>query len=467
MKTNTIPHPAIQHRRNFQVHNPFDGCCIGYISETSVDDIQLTVKRALKAAAEFRGSTPHERRSLLEKIAALIKRDADQLANTVCAEVGKTITEARNEIRRAQNTLKLSGDASTFLDGEVMHCGIVEGGVDRQAVVTYVPTGVVAAITPFNYPVNLLCHKLGPALAAGNAIVIKPSPKAPLAAQHVVELCKEAGAPEGLIQIIHGGADAAVALAKSPINLLSFTGGPQAGLALKQASGLVRCLMELGGNDPLFIMPDGDLDAAAKTAVVQRFEIAGQSCAAVKKLYVHEDIKADFIDRVMAITTALTTGNPADPATNMGPVIDELAAQDVSNRLDQAIELGGRILAGGNNDKALFEPTIIENVAEKSKLFSTETFGPVLAIRGFTDLNVAITEVNRSDYGLQAGIYSNNHAQIRLLARTLQVGGIMVNEGPDFRAEHVPFGGIKKSGLGREGVRIALREMSETRVVID
>ncbi len=191
MKTNTIPHPAIQHRRNFQVHNPFDGCCIGYISETSVDDIQLTVKRALKAAAEFRGSTPHERRSLLEKIAALIKRDADQLANTVCAEVGKTITEARNEIRRAQNTLKLSGDASTFLDGEVMHCGIVEGGVDRQAVVTYVPTGVVAAITPFNYPVNLLCHKLGPALATGNAIVIKPSPKAPLAAQHVIELCKE------------------------------------------------------------------------------------------------------------------------------------------------------------------------------------------------------------------------------------------------------------------------------------
>lgn len=457
----------IQLTSQFKIVNPFDGTCIDKMYETSPEQILSTVKRAQIAAAEFRHSTPHQRRVLLENIAALIKRDAEPLALTVCAEVGKTITEARNEIRRAQNTLKLSGDAATFLDGEVMHCGIVEGGVDRQAVVTYVPTGVVAAITPFNYPVNLLCHKLGPAIAAGNAIVIKPSPKAPLAAQHIVELCKAAGAPDGLIQIIHGGAEAAVSLAKSQINLLSFTGGPVAGLALKQASGLVRCLMELGGNDPLFVMPDADLMAAAKTAVAQRFEIAGQSCAAVKKLYIHADVKAEFIDILMSLTSDLTTGDPADPTTNMGTVIDEIAAQDVASRLAQAVQQGGKILKGGTYKKALFEPTIIDNVAETSQLFATETFGPIISIRSFTALSVAVEEVNRGEYGLQAGIYTNDHAQIRQLTRSLQVGGIMVNEGPDFRAEHVPFGGIKKSGLGREGVRIALREMSETKVVID
>lgn len=451
----------------FEICNPYDGTQIAKLNETSTKDIEAAVMRAQQAAAEFRASTPYERRNLLEKIATLMNREAETLANTICAEVGKTITEARNEIRRAQNTLKLSGDAATFLDGEVMHCGIVEGGVDRQAVVTYVPAGIVAAITPFNYPVNLLCHKLGPAIAAGNAIIIKPSPKAPLAAQQIVDLCQQAGAPQGLIQIIHGGAEAAIALAKSPVQILSFTGGPVAGLALKQASGLVRCLMELGGNDPLFVMPDADLPAAAKTATGQRFEIAGQSCAAVKKLYVHEAVKAEFTDILISMTADVKTGNPADNTTHMGTVIDQNAAQDVANRLQQAVQQGGKILLGGSYNKTLFEPTIIDNVAEQSQLFSTETFGPVLAMRSFTDLNTAIDEVNRGDYGLQAGIYTNDHAQIGLLTKRLMVGGIMINEGPDFRAEHVPFGGIKKSGLGREGVRIALREMSETKVVID
>ena len=264
------------------------------LPKPSPGDIQATVLRARRAAEGFRASTPHQRRALLSALAALILRDAEVLAQTISAEMGKTITEARGEVRRAQNTLLLSGDAATFLDGEVLNCAIVSGGVDRQAVVTYAPVGVVAAITPFNYPVNLLCHKLGPAIAAGNAVVVKPSPKAPLAADHLVRLTVEAGFPHDLVQIVHGGAEAALALARAPIDLLSFTGGPQAGLALKRASGLVRCLMELGGNDPLFVLPDADLEAASNTAIGHRFEIAGQSCAAVKKLYVHEACGGSF-----------------------------------------------------------------------------------------------------------------------------------------------------------------------------
>jgi acyl-CoA reductase-like NAD-dependent aldehyde dehydrogenase len=451
----------------FSVLNPFSGALVGQLPETTPEDIAATVARARIAAVGFRSSTPFERRTLLNRLADLIARDAEVMAQTICAEMGKTIAEARGEIRRAQNTLRLSGDAATFLDGEVLHCAVVSGGVDRQAVVTYMPTGVVAAITPFNYPVNLLCHKLGPAIAAGNAVVAKPSPKAPLAADHLVRLTVEAGFPTDLVQIVHGGAGTALALAGAQIDLLSFTGGMQGGLALKRASGLVRCLMELGGNDPLIVLPDGDLAAAAATAISQRFEIAGQSCAAVKKLYVHKDVVQEFTETLLAGVAAHSFGDPSLTNTQMGPVIDRTAAVDIIARLTEAETAGAKVLTGGRADGALVAPTVVADVPLDSRLFATETFGPVLSLRGFDDLGQVISEVNASDYGLQAGVFTNDHAAIRHLSRSIQVGGLMVNEGPDFRAEHVPFGGIKGSGLGREGVRIALREMSETRVVID
>lgn len=449
------------------VINPFSGAAVGDLPVASEAEVLGTVLRAKQAAAAFRTSTPHQRRELLNRLADLLARDAEALAQTICAEMGKTITEARNETRRAQNTLRLSGDAATFLDGEVMHCAIVAGGVDRQAVVTHVPVGVVAAITPFNYPVNLLCHKLGPAIAAGNAVVVKPSPKAPLAADHLVRLTIEAGFPADLVQVVHGGADTALALARAPIDILSFTGGPQAGLALKRASGLVRCLMELGGNDPLFVLPDADLDLAASTAIGHRYEIAGQSCAAVKKLYVHDDVAEAFTAILLDKVAAHRFGDPSLAEIQMGPVIDGPAADTIMQRLADAQAAGARLLAGGTREGNLIAPTVIARVEPAMPLIAQETFGPVLALRQFAELDAAMAEVNASDYGLQAGIFTNDHAAIRKLSRGLQVGGIMVNEGPDFRAEHVPFGGVKTSGLGREGVRIAIREMSEPRVVID
>lgn len=449
------------------VINPFSGAAVGDVPVASEAEVLGTVLRAKQAAAAFRTSTPHQRRELLNRLAELLARDAEVLAQTICAEMGKTITEARNETRRAQNTLRLSGDAATFLDGEVMHCAIVAGGVDRQAVVTHVPVGVVAAITPFNYPVNLLCHKLGPAIAAGNAVVVKPSPKAPLAADHLVRLTVEAGFPADLVQVVHGGAETALALARAPIDILSFTGGPQAGLALKRASGLVRCLMELGGNDPLFVLPDADLDLAASTAIGHRYEIAGQSCAAVKKLYVHDAVAEAFTAILLDKVAAHRFGDPSLAETQMGPVIDGPAADIIMQRLADAQAAGARLLAGGTREGNLIAPTVIAGVEPAMPLMAQETFGPVLALRQFAELDAAMAEVNASDYGLQAGIFTNDHAAIRKLSRGLQVGGIMVNEGPDFRAEHVPFGGVKTSGLGREGVRIAIREMSEPRVVID
>jgi acyl-CoA reductase-like NAD-dependent aldehyde dehydrogenase len=450
------------------VRNPYSDAIVGEVGQSTRVEIIAAVTRSKTAQWQFRQSTPATRRALLEALAAEIAIDAENLAQIISREMGKTIREARNEVRRAQNTLKLAGDAATFLDGETMKCAIVDGGADKLAAITYEPVGVVGAITPFNYPLNLLCHKLGPAIAAGNAVVAKPSPKAPLAAARLQELAEKAGWPRDLFQVVHGGAEVAVALAQSPINLLSFTGGPSAGLALKNASGLMRCLMELGGNDPLFVMPDADLDRAVETAIGHRFEIAGQSCAAVKKLYLHRDIEAAFTQKLLAAVDALEFGDPSLDETDMGPVIDLAAAEMVIDRIGQTVSHhAGRLLTGGTRDGALVAPTVISNVAVNSPIIAEETFGPVIAIRSFDDIGHAIAEVNAGDYGLQAGIFSNDHAVIKQVCRDLVVGGVMVNEGPDFRAEHVPFGGVKRSGLGREGVRIALREMSETKVVID
>lgn len=450
-----------------EVTSPYDGRVVGRVAAANPTAIIDAVFRARAAQAEFAFSTPAERRDLLNALASAIASEAEPLAQLICAEVGKTIAEARNEVRRAQNTLRLSGDAATFLDGEVLHCGIVAGGANRQAVITYEPAGVVGAITPFNYPLNLLCHKLGPAIAAGNAIVAKPSPKAPLAAQRLVELADQAGFPAGLFQVVHGGAAEALALARAPIDLLSFTGGTAAGLALRNAAGLIRCLMELGGNDPLFVMPDADLGAAVRTAVAQRYEIAGQSCAAVKKLYLHADIHDEALDALVEAARAVRHGDPLDPAVDMGPVIDAQAAIQVQARIGSAVEQGARLIVGGTGKGALLAPTVMADVPPDCDLFAEETFGPVISVRRFEDADAAIAEVNAGAFGLQAGVFSNDHAVLKRFSRDLRVGGVMINEGPDFRAEHVPFGGIKGSGLGREGVRIALREMSETKVVID
>ncbi|MBX3530651.1 MAG: aldehyde dehydrogenase family protein [Rhizobiaceae bacterium] len=463
----TAPNIAFETSPAVVVRSPFDGSRVGEVVVSTQQEITRAVASAREAQQAFRRSTPFERRTLLNGLADRIAAHAEELAGIICAEVGKTIREARNEVRRAQNTLRLSGDAATFLDGEVLHCGIVSGGVDRRATVTFEPVGVVGAVTPFNYPLNLLCHKLGPAIAAGNAVVAKPSPKAPLAAARLAQLAAEAGFPEGLFQIVHGAADVALALARSPIDLLSFTGGPAAGLALKNASGLVRCLMELGGNDPLFVLPDADLEKAVATAVGHRFEIAGQSCAAVKKLYLHRDIEVEFTQRLLAAVASVRPGDPSSEATDMGPVIDAAAAHLVDARIEATLAGGARLLAGGRRHGTLVEPTVLTGLDVDAPIIAEETFGPVIAIRSFESTAAAIAEVNAGAYGLQAGIFTNDHALVKQFSRDLAVGGVMVNEGPDFRAEHVPFGGIKSSGLGREGVRIAIREMSETRVVID
>jgi acyl-CoA reductase-like NAD-dependent aldehyde dehydrogenase len=458
---------AAESSTHIEVTNPYSGKLIGEVPITPPEAINEAVHRAHRAWSAFRFSTPNERRNLLHALADKVRAEAEHLASIICAEVGKTITEARNEVRRAENTLRLSGDGATVLHGEIIPCAVVPGSPDKHAFITHEATGVVGAITPFNYPLNLLCHKLGPAIAAGNAVVAKPSPKAPLAATRLAELAANVGFPTGLFQIAHGASEAALSLARSEINILSFTGGTAAGQALKNATGLVRCLMELGGNDPLIIMPDADLDRAAITALSHRLEIAGQSCAAAKKIYIHEAVGDLVFDKIRQRVEAVRTGDPADQATDMGPVIDEAAAIEVERRIREATKAGAVLVCGGTRENAVIAPTLLRDVPEGTDIFRLETFGPVLATRTFSDVGQLIDTLNGAPYGLQAGVFTNDHALVRRFSRELRVGGVMINEGPDFRAENVPFGGIKGSGLGREGIHYTIREMSEVKVVID
>ncbi len=449
------------------VRSPYDGRVVGSVVECDRQDVADAVSNARLAWNTFKRTTVGDRKALLYRLAAAIAENAEDLARTITLEMGKTIRESRNEVRRAQNTLRLSGDAATFLDGEIINGGVLEGAPDKTAYVTYEPAGVVAAITPFNYPLNLLCHKLGPAIAAGNTVVAKPASKAPLTAVKLQILATKCGWPDGVFQVVCGsGNEIATALAEAPVDILSLTGGTAAGLALHRAAGLKRCLMELGGNDPLIVMPDGDLDAAVATVMSHRFELAGQSCAAVKRLYLHADIKDIVLDRILERVDRLRLGDPLDDNTDMGPVISEGAAEEVVRRVRDAVAMGAKLLAGGERKGTMVDPVVLDEVPADAEVIREETFGPVLSVRSFTDPDAVIDEINAGAYGLQAGVYTNDHRLVMRFGRELRVGGVMINEGPDFRLEHVPFGGIKGSGLGREGVRIALREMSETKVVV-
>jgi acyl-CoA reductase-like NAD-dependent aldehyde dehydrogenase len=317
------------------VRNPFDGSPVGEVPTSSAGEIAAVVARAKVAQWDFRRSTPAVRRAMLNALATEIAADAENLARIISSEMGKTIREARNEVRRAQNTLRLSGDAATFLDGEALHCAIVEGGADRLATITYEPVGVVGAITPFNYPLNLLCHKLGPAIAAGNGLVAKPSPKAPLAAARLRELALKAGWPKDLFQVVHGGADEALALVRAPIDLLSFTGGPSAGLALKNASGLVRCLMGARWQRPAFRAARRRSGQGRRDHDRTPFrDCRPELCRRQEDSTCTRISRRRSPKKLLAAVDAVEFGDPSRDDTDMGTVIDMAAARTVADRVE-------------------------------------------------------------------------------------------------------------------------------------
>jgi acyl-CoA reductase-like NAD-dependent aldehyde dehydrogenase len=448
-----------------EVRSPWDDAVVGSVTSASAAEVAAAVATAAEGFAAC-AMTAIDRQELLLRVRDALVADGESLAQLVCRETGKTIRESRVEVDRAAATLMCAAGEAVRIDGIVQAADVTPQRLDRVAYVHRVPVGTVAAVTPFNFPLNIPAHKIGPALAAGNAVILKPSPKAPLATARFVALFHEAGLDPRLLHVLHGGADVVEALACADVEIVSFTGSTAVGNQIAAWAGGKKVLMELGGNDPIAVMPDADLDAATAAITAHRFGTSGQRCTSCKRAFLHADIYAEMRDRLVTAAGELAVGDPADPATDVGPLIDSAAAEHAMAKLAAAVEAGGQILIGGTRDGATVAPTVVEGVPLSAALCYEETFAPILPLFSFADLDDLVQQVNGQPYGLQAGLFTEHMPTIRDAFRRFDVGALVINEGPGLRVEPIPFGGVKASGIGREGLRYAIEEMTHLKTLL-
>ncbi|GAA4879085.1 sulfoacetaldehyde dehydrogenase SafD [Ferrimonas pelagia] len=451
----------------YQVVNPYQGEVIGEYGYTSAE-AALAAIATLKAGQRMaKAMVAHERADVLRKLAGLLERHGETLARLITAETGKTISDARVELSRAVNTTIASAEEARQIHGEALDSDAYAPSRGRIGLVCWRPLGTVLCITPFNFPLNIAMHKIGPAFAAGNCILFKPGPANTASARLLTELCYQAGIPQDVLQLcIPSLPDMAAIIGHPDIDAINFTGGTAAADAIAAAAGYKKLLLELGGNDPLILMPDGDVDAAVEAAINQRFATAGQRCTAAKRVFLHRDVHAAFRERLLARTRQLVVGDPSLEETFVGPVIHADAAAAVMAGIEQAVAAGASLLCGGKREGNVILPTILDQVTDQCALMTEELFGPVIPLAVFDSLTELIARINNTPYGLQAGVFTQDLRVIRQLFEALDVGSLMANDGPGFRAEHFPFGGVKGSGVGREGVKYAIREMSIQKTLV-
>lgn len=449
------------------VVDPECGTLIARVPTAGVADVRAAVAAAKAAEKNASRVSPHERARILSTAAAYVLRDQDRLATIIAREGIKTIREARREVVRCATTLRLSAEEALRLGGETIDFGQVPGGENRSGYILREPVGLIVAITPFNDPLNLVAHKIGPAIAAGNVVILKPHEKTPLSALALAEILIEAGLPSGILQVLPGrGSEIGDALVGDPrVRMVSFTGGRGAGDRIARAAGVKKLALELGGNCPTIVMPDADVETAVAACVSGAFWAAGQNCLHVQRLLVHQDIYGAFRAAFLERTAAYRLGPKLDEATDMGCLVDEAAARRIDDALGSARAAGATVAIGGGREGTRYQPTVVENVPVDHPLATDEVFGPVTVLSTFASLDEAIATANGVDFGLQAAIFTDNLNWAHRAIRELQAGAVIVNDSTDYRIDAMPFGGVKGSGIGREGVRHAMLEMSESKVV--
>lgn len=446
---------------------PYDGSPVAQLSLADADTVERAVKAAQEGAKAMARLSPGERADLLLRIHDIIKRDVAEFARLICLETGKPIKESRGEAERSLQTILAAATEARILHGEMIPIDAAPNGRGRMAMTIREPIGVVAAITPFNVPLNLALHKICPAIAAGNAIIHKPAQQTSLSAVKLGKALQEAGLPDGAYNLITGsGSKIGPMLAADPrIAMVTFTGSVPVGKSIKAVAGLKRVTLELGNNSAVIVEPDANIEAAATKAVMGAFAHSGQVCISVQRVYVHEQVADEFIARYVAATEKLRIGHPLEESTDISSLISEQEAIRVDNWIEEAVHLGCTKLTGGPRCRATIPPTILENVPADAKMSCQEVFGPVVGVNRYSDLNTAIEMANESSYGLQAGIFTNDISRAFSAARRLQVGGVIINDVSAFRADHMPYGGVKESGTGREGPRYAIEEMTEMKLI--
>ncbi|MDE3180372.1 MAG: aldehyde dehydrogenase family protein [Acidobacteriota bacterium] len=446
---------------------PYDGTPVAAVYEADQAAFARAVSAAVKGARAMAALTLWERAELLERIRALLAQHADEFARLISSETGKPLREARIEAERSQQTLLASADAARSLHGEVIPMEAAPTGRGRWAMTVREPLGVIGAITPFNFPLNLALHKVGPALAAGNSVIHKPSENTPLSALRLAPLIQQAGAPAGAYNVVTGPGETTGdwLVSNDRVNMITFTGSIPVGERIRAKSGLRRVSLELGNNSSLIVEPDADLETLIPRCVTGSFSHSGQVCISVQNIFVHEQIVNEFTDRFVEATRKLKIGHPLEESTEISSLINTDAAERVECWIAEARDAGGRILTGGKRQRATIEPAILTNVPPHVRLSCQEVFGPVASVHSYGAIEDAIARINSGDYGLQAGVCTRDLSLAFRAAQALRFGGVMINDVPAYRVDLMPYGGVKKSGIGREGPRYAIEEMTDMKLI--
>jgi glyceraldehyde-3-phosphate dehydrogenase (NADP+) len=449
------------------VVDPWDGSVVGEATLAPAKVLDAAIEAAVRAQPAMAALTREARSRILERVAEGIGARRDELADTVRRETGKPIAYARTEVARAMDTFRASADAARALAGHEVPVDAARPGEGRIAFTRRFPVGPVASITPFNFPLNLVAHKVGPAIAAGCANVVKPASSTPLSALALAEICAEAGLPAGGLGVVACDRVVGQRLVEDDrLKLLTFTGSAEVGWRMKRDAGKKRVTLELGGNAAAIVLPDADVEIAAARCATGGYYQAGQSCISVQRVIVHRDVYPVMRDALAAATRGVLFGDPALDATVCGPLIDEGNALRVADWVDEAVTYGARVLAGGPRDRAVVPPTLIEGARRDAKVVREEVFGPVIVLEEVASLDEALARATDTRFGLQCGIFTNDLRAVLRAWETIEVGGLIHNDVPAFRVDLMPYGGVRDSGLGREGPRFTVEEMTEPRLLV-
>ena len=449
-----------------EVKSPYDGSRVGVVTLAGPRQIEQAIAACARAFQVTRKLPAFERQRVLRSISAKISERGEQFARIMALEAGKPIKTARAEVDRAIFTFSVAAEESVRIGGEYLPLDLQEFTAGRWGIVRRFPVGPIVAITPFNFPLNLVAHKVAPAIACGCSIVLKPAPQTPLTALLLAEVVHESGWPAGGLNVIPTtNEDAALIVSDDRLKMLSFTGSSAVGWKLKANSGKKKVTLELGGNAAAIIHNDADLDFAAERCAVAGFAYSGQSCISVQRILVHKSAFDAFMRKFVERAKKLKPGDPLDESTDIGPLIRESDAERAVKWVQEAVAAGSRLIIGGGRKGSIVEPTVLTDTRAEMKVNCEEVFAPVKTVEPYDDFADALARVNRSPYGLQAGLFTNDARLIFRAFDELEVGGLIVGDVPTFRIDHMPYGGVKDSGLGREGLRYAIEEMTEPKLL--
>ena len=458
---------SVMHGREAVINSPYDHSVLAVVSEAGRDDVETAIESAVQAFAVTRKMSSYQRASVLRKITEGVTARREEFARTICQEAGKPIKTARAEVERAINTFQIAAEESTRIYGEYIPLDTLESTTGRWGLVRRFPLGPVFAITPFNFPLNLVAHKVAPAIAAGCPVILKPAPQTPISSLLLAEIVQEAGWPEGALAVMPLSNDnASLLVSDDRIKLLTFTGSAAVGWQLKSRAGKKRVTLELGGNAAVIVHSDADLQYAAHRCVAGGFSYAGQTCISVQRILVHQAAFDKFTDLLLHGVRKLKVGNPMDEDTDVPPLIREQDAIRVTEWIEEAVKGGAKLLCGGKRNGSVVEPAVLTGTAPNMRVNCAEVFAPVVTVEPYEEFGEALHQVNNSPYGLQAGLLTRDTLLIQRAFEELEVGGLIVGDVPSFRVDQMPYGGVKDSGLGREGLRYSIEDMTERKLLV-